>query len=94
VLIKQHVNALGLICPEPLLKTRVALNHVAIGECVEVLTSDESSVNDFHRLVELTEHKMMTFEKRNKRLSQNNIEQMNVNHEIEIHYRYVLKKGQ
>ena len=94
MLIKQHVNALGLICPEPLLKTRVALNHVAIGECVEVLTSDESSVNDFHRLVELTEHKMMTFEKRNKRLSQNNIEQMNVNHEIEIHYRYVLKKGQ
>ena len=94
MLIKQHVNALGLICPEPLLKTRVALNHVAIGECVEVLTSDESSVNDFHRLVELTEHKMMTFEKRNKRLSQNNIEQMNLNYEIEIHYRYVLKKGQ
>ena len=94
MLIKQHVNALGLICPEPLLKTRVALNHVAIGECVEVLTSDESSVNDFHRLVELTEHKMMTFEKRNKRLSQNNIEQMNLKHEIEIHYRYVLKKGQ
>lgn len=94
MLIKQHVNALGLICPEPLLKTRAALNHVAIGECVEVLTSDESSVNDFHRLVELTEHKMMAFEKRNKRLSQNNIEQMNLNHEIEIHYRYVLKKGQ
>ncbi len=94
MLIKQHVNALGLICPEPLLKTRVALNHVAIGECVEVLTSDESSVNDFHRLVELTEHRMMAFEKINNRLSQNNVDQMNVNQEIDIHYRYVLKKGQ
>ena len=94
MLIKQHVNALGLICPEPLLKTRVALNQVAIGECVDVLSSDVSSVNDFHRLVELTEHRMMAFEQVNNHLSQNNVNQMNVNQEIEIHYRYVLKKGQ
>jgi TusA-related sulfurtransferase len=106
VLIKQHVDALGLICPAPLLMTRVALNNIAIGECVEVLCSDASSVNDFHRLIELTQHRMMTFEAVNKCLcisqksvdqssvDQKNADQANINQDIEIHYRYVLKKGQ
>ena len=106
VLIKQHVNALGLICPAPLLMTRVALNNSAVGECVEVLCSDASSVNDFHRLIELTQHRMMVFETVKKCLfiSQNNDDQssvgqknadeVNMNQEIEVHYRYVLQKGQ
>jgi tRNA 2-thiouridine synthesizing protein A len=89
VLIKQHVDALGLICPEPLLMIRVALNNIAVGECIEVLTSDVSSVNDFHRLVELTTHTMMAFEEINS-----NDNQKRLNREIAIHYRYVLKKGQ
>lgn len=87
--IKQYVNALGLICPEPLLKTRVALNNIAIGECVEVLTSDVSSVKDFHRLIELTEHTMIVFEKVN-----NSFYQDNVNQALATRYRYVLQKGQ
>ncbi len=87
--IKQYVNALGLICPEPLLMTRVALNKIAIHECVEVLTSDTSSVDDFHRLIELTKHQMMSFEEIN-----NSINQQIDNKEIEVHYRFVLKKGQ
>lgn len=74
--------------------TRVALNNVAIGECVEVLTSDASSIDDFHRLIELTEHSMAAFEVINKRLCQKDVDQININPEIEIHYRYVLKKGQ
>ncbi len=101
MLIKQHGDALGLICPAPLLMTRVALNNIAIGECVEVLCSDASSVNDFHRLIELTQHRMMTFEAVNQRpcLSQksddqSSVDQVNLNQNIEIHYRYVLKKGQ
>ncbi len=82
--IKHGVNALGLTCPEPLLKARVGLHAVAIGECVEILTSDVSSVKDFHRLVELTGHQMMLFEELN-----NN----DFNQEIELVYRFVLQKG-
>ncbi len=82
--IKYGINALGLICPEPLLKARVALNAIATGDCVEVLTNDESSVNDFHRLVELTEHQMVIFET----LNNNDLHQ-----EIELLYRFVLQKG-
>jgi TusA-related sulfurtransferase len=89
--VKQRVNALGLICPAPLLMTRVALNNIAIGECIEVLCSDASSVNDFHRLTELTQHRMMTFEVVNKCLG---ISQNSADQDIAIQYRYVLKKGQ
>jgi TusA-related sulfurtransferase len=89
VLIKQHIDALGLTCPEPLLMTRVALNKIDINECVEVLTSDVSSVNDFHRLIELTNHKMMLFEEVN-----NSVTHKSINTEIEVYYRFVLKKGQ
>lgn len=94
--VKHRVNALGLICPAPLLMTRVALNNIAIGECIEVLCSDVSSVNDFHRLTELTQHRMMTFEVVNKcpGIFQNNADQDNMNQDIAIQYRYVLKKGQ
>lgn len=91
MLIKQSVNALGLICPAPLLMTRVALNSIAIGECVEVFCSDASSVEDFHQLIKLTQHKMMAFEVVNQCLvisadnadqnnaDQNNADQKNVN---------------
>ncbi len=89
--VKQRVNALGLICPAPMLMARVALNRIAIGECIEVLCSDASSVNDFYRLTELTQHQMMTFEVVDKCLG---ISQNSADQDIAIQYRYVLKKGQ
>jgi len=82
--IKYGINALGLICPEPLLKVRVALNAISIGECVEVLASDESSVKDLHRFVELTEHQILLCETLNHN---------DFNQGIELVYRFVLQKG-
>ena len=63
---------------------------MAVGECVEVLTSDKSSVNDFHRLMELTEHTMMVFEE----VTTTSQEVSTVNQEEATCYRYVVQKGQ
>ena len=82
--IKHRVNALHLTCPEPLLRLRVALNAADLGECVEVLTNDASSVRDFHRLAELTGHQMVLFEE---------LENHDLNHGIAPIYRFVLQKG-
>lgn len=82
--IKYGINAIGLICPEPLLKLRVALNTITIGECVEILASDKSSVKDLHRFVELTDHQMILCETLNHN---------DFNQEIELVYRFVLQKG-
>ncbi len=60
--IKYTVDVRGLTCPAPLLKARQGLNEVSIGECIEVLATDKSTVRDFHRMVELTEHKLISFQ--------------------------------
>ncbi|MGH1439569.1 MAG: sulfurtransferase TusA family protein [Cellvibrionaceae bacterium] len=60
--IKYTVDARGYSCPVPLLKAREGLNNINIGECIEVITTDASSVRDFHRMVELTTHKLIAFE--------------------------------
>lgn len=60
--IRITVDARGLPCPAPLLKARQALLKVAIGERIEVLASDSTSVRDFHRLAELSRHQLIEFE--------------------------------
>jgi len=60
--IKYTVDASGLFCPAPLLKAREGLHKISSGECIEVIATDSGSVRDFHRLVELTEHKLVEFE--------------------------------
>jgi tRNA 2-thiouridine synthesizing protein A len=56
------VDARGLSCPMPIVKTAQAMKAVASGELVEVLATDPGSVKDFvawsrttgHALVEQT----------------------------------------
>jgi TusA-related sulfurtransferase len=46
----------------PLLKARQALKGVDIGQCIEVLATDPSSTRDFHRMAELTDNTLLSFE--------------------------------
>ena len=41
------LDARNLTCPLPILKTKRALNDVAVGGLLEVLTTDPGSVDDF-----------------------------------------------
>ena len=45
--IVNHVDARGLSCPMPIVKTAQAIKTIASGELVEVLATDRGSVKDF-----------------------------------------------
>jgi tRNA 2-thiouridine synthesizing protein A len=45
--IRQRVDARGLSCPMPIVKTAQAIKTVASGDLVEVLATDPGSVKDF-----------------------------------------------
>jgi tRNA 2-thiouridine synthesizing protein A len=45
--VSQHVDARGLSCPMPIVKTAQAIKTVASGDLIEVLATDPGSVKDF-----------------------------------------------
>ena len=45
--IVNHVDARGLSCPMPIVKTAQAIKTITSGELVEVLATDKGSVKDF-----------------------------------------------
>jgi tRNA 2-thiouridine synthesizing protein A len=45
--VRQRVDARGLSCPMPIVKTAQAIKTVASGELIEVLATDAGSVKDF-----------------------------------------------
>lgn len=56
-----EVDARGLSCPLPLLKTKKALNAMAPGEYVRVLSTDAGSVRDFRAFCEQTGNVLVEF---------------------------------
>jgi tRNA 2-thiouridine synthesizing protein A len=44
--ISQHVDARGLSCPMPIVRTAQAIKTVASGELIEVLATDPGSTKD------------------------------------------------
>ncbi len=45
--IAQRVDARGLSCPMPIVKTAQAIKNVASGQLIEVLATDPGSTKDF-----------------------------------------------
>lgn len=45
--ISEHVDARGLSCPLPIVKTAQAIKTIAAGSLLEVLATDAGSVKDF-----------------------------------------------
>ena len=45
--VSQRVDARGLSCPMPIVKTAQAIKTVAVGSLIEVLATDAGSVKDF-----------------------------------------------
>ena len=57
----REVDARGLNCPLPILRTKKALNDMASGQIVRILATDPASVRDFQAFArqtgnELVEH--------------------------------------
>ncbi len=55
----QTLDAKGLNCPLPILKTKVILNKMQAGEILYVEATDPHSVVDFEAYCARTEHELM-----------------------------------
>ncbi len=57
--IKLKVDATGLSCPLPIVRTAQAMKTVATGDLVEVLATDPGSVKDFDAWSKSTGHALV-----------------------------------
>ena len=60
------LDARGLVCPMPLIKTRQALMVVEPGATICVLATDPDTVADFTSFCEATGHKLVSCERRDE----------------------------
>jgi len=57
-----RVDVSGEMCPMPVLKTRQAIEKIAVGEVLEVISTDPASKPDFEAWARRTGHKIVAFE--------------------------------
>ena len=62
----QRLDAKGLNCPLPILKTKVLLNKMQPGEILYVEATDPHSVIDFEAYCARTNHRLLDIEKQEK----------------------------
>jgi tRNA 2-thiouridine synthesizing protein A len=58
------LDARGLLCPMPLIKTRQALMVIARGATICVLATDPASVDDFTNFCDATGHQLRSNEQK------------------------------
>ncbi len=57
--ITTHVDARGLSCPMPIVRTAQAMKNVTTGQLIEVLATDPGSVKDFEAWAKATGNSMV-----------------------------------
>ena len=58
--IAQKLDARGLNCPLPILKTRKAINKINSGEILEVTSTDPGSIKDMASFCEQTGNRLVS----------------------------------
>jgi len=56
------LDCIGLYCPEPVFRTRLALDELDAGQVLEVTADDPAAEEDIKRLVRRLGHEMLSFE--------------------------------
>ncbi|WP_417566880.1 sulfurtransferase TusA family protein [Marinobacter sp.] len=59
-MVDRYLDASGLRCPMPLLKTKLELNTMAPGEELEVIATDAGSARDIPAFLQLSRHTLMS----------------------------------
>lgn len=57
--IAQRVDARGLSCPLPIVRTAIAIRPMSPGELIEVLATDPGSTKDFTAWAKATGHELV-----------------------------------
>ncbi len=56
----REVDARGLNCPLPILRTKKALNDMTVGQVIRVRATDPGSVRDFEAFSRQTGHELLS----------------------------------
>jgi tRNA 2-thiouridine synthesizing protein A len=56
----KELDAKGLSCPLPVLRTKKALNELASGQVLKILATDPGSVNDMQAFSRQTGHALLS----------------------------------
>ena len=60
--VTETLDCLGLYCPEPLFQTREAIDSIAVGEVLEVLSDDPAAEEDLSRFAKRAGHEVVSIE--------------------------------
>ena len=63
--VDKTLDAKGLHCPMPVLKTKKALDEMAAGQILEVITSDPASKSDIPAFLERVGHSLIEASEQN-----------------------------
>ncbi|MCW4036749.1 MAG: sulfurtransferase TusA family protein [Candidatus Bathyarchaeota archaeon] len=58
----KFLDCLGLYCPEPVFRTRLALDELEEGQVLEVIADDPAAEEDIKRLVKRLGHEILEFD--------------------------------
>lgn len=58
------LDCIGLYCPEPVFRTRLELDKMAVGEVLEMIADDPAAEEDIKSLVKRTGHELLELSKR------------------------------
>jgi len=59
----KQLDCTGLYCPEPVFRTRIALDELEPGETLEVTADDPAAYEDLKRLAERLGHEVLSLTK-------------------------------
>jgi tRNA 2-thiouridine synthesizing protein A len=62
----KELDARGLNCPLPILRTKKALSDLASGQVLKVLATDPGAVKDFQTFSKQTGHELLSHAEANK----------------------------
>jgi len=58
--IEKKLDCIGLYCPEPVFRTRMALDEMQVGETLEVFADDPAAESDIQNLVKHLEQEIVS----------------------------------
>ncbi|MFX0051890.1 MAG: sulfurtransferase TusA family protein [Candidatus Hermodarchaeota archaeon] len=65
--IDYSLDARGLLCPQPILRSKKKLNKLKVGQVLEILTTDPGSKRDIPAWIHVTGNELLTLEERGPR---------------------------
>ncbi len=67
--IDKKLDTLGLYCPEPVFKTRLALDEMEVGQTLEVVADDPAAESDIQNLVKHLEQELVSSSKEDNKIN-------------------------